>query len=276
MQHNILIILTLILSFTCLMTDTSQAGEAEDLAALAQNPVANAISLPLQNNTMFNIGPDQDTANLLNIQPVIPLDLTENWNLITRTIVPVLYVEDLSDGQTTTGIGDGNTWGLGDINFTGYISPAKPGKVIWGVGPSLSVPSATDDLLGSRKWSGGLGAVALAMPKPWTLGVLVRQLWSFAGDSDRSSVSQFLAQPFINYNMSDGWYLVSAPVITSNWKANSDDRWVVPLGGGVGKLFSIGSQALNLQISAYYNVVKPDLGPEWSTRLQLQFLFPTN
>ena len=92
----LLTVMTLILSFTCLTTYTSQAGEAEDLAALAQNPVANAISLPLQNNTMFNIGPDQDTANLLNIQPVIPLDLTENWNLITRTIVPVLYVEDLT------------------------------------------------------------------------------------------------------------------------------------------------------------------------------------
>lgn len=112
---------------------------------------------------------------MLNIQPVIPIGLTDNWNLITRTIMPVLYIEDLSDGQTTLGIGDGNTWGLGDINFTGYVSPANPGRVIRGVGPSLSVPSATDDLLGSRKWSGGLGAVALAMPKPWTLGVRVRR-----------------------------------------------------------------------------------------------------
>jgi hypothetical protein len=146
--------------------------------------------------------------------------------------------------------------------------------LIWGVGPSFNLPTATSKVLGSGKFSMGPGAVALAMPKPWVIGVLARQLWSVAGPNDRSNVSQLLLQPFVNYNLSDGWYLVSSPVITADWYANSSNRWTVPVGGGVGKIFKIGGQPMNAQLQAFDYVEKPTGGPQWAIRLQLQFLFP--
>lgn len=246
-----------------------------DLAAAAQNPVANMISLPLQNNTLFGVGPNDDTANVLNIQPVMPVTIGD-WSMINRTIAPLIYLPDVTRGLESLpeGVSGGSKFGLGDINHSIYVSPAKPGKVIWGVGPSLTLPTATDTKLGSEKWSAGPAAVVLTMPQPWVIGALARQLWSFAGDDARPEVSQFLLQPFVNYNMEGGWYMVSAPVITANWEATSDDRWVVPVGGGVGKLFTIGSQPINSSMQAYYNVEKPTNGADWSLRLQMQFLFP--
>jgi len=112
------------------------------------------------------------------------------------------------------------------------------------------------------------------MDGPWVYGGLINQIWSFAGDNDRADVSQMLLQPFVNYNMPDGWYLVSAPIITANWEASSDNAWTVPLGGGIGKIFTVGKQPLNASIQGYYNVQKPDMGADWTLRAQLQFLFP--
>ena len=135
--------------------------------------------------------------------------------------------------------------------------------MIWGVGPSLTVPTATDDSLGSEKWSAGPAAVALAMPGNWVVGTLIRQLWSFAGDDDRQDVNQTLIQPFVNYNFPGGWYAVSSPIITANWEASSDDTWTVPVGGGLGKIFRIGGQAMNAQLQGFYNVERPEYGPDW-------------
>ncbi len=253
-----------------------QAQSGDDLAKATQNPVAAMISLPFQNNTLFGVGPDDDTANVLNIQPVIPFTVG-GWNIINRTIAPVIYLPDLAAGvaEVPSQIRSGNDkFGLGDINQTVYFSPASSGEVIWGIGPSLTLPTATDDALGSEKWSAGPAAVLLTQPGPWTLGTLVRQLWSVAGDGDRQDVSQLLVQPFVNYNLGGGWYGVSSPVITANWKADSDDTWTVPVGGGVGRIFSIAGQAMNAQVQSFYNVEKPRFGPDWSLRFQLQFLFP--
>jgi hypothetical protein len=127
---------------------------------------------------------------------------------------------------------------LGDINYSLYFSPVKYDQVIWGVGPSINLPTASDDQLGSGKWSAGFSAAALSQPKWGTVGGLVRQLWSFAGDDDRKKVNQTLIEPFLNYNLYDGWYLTTDLVITANWEADSDNRWTVPLGGGAGRLFS--------------------------------------
>lgn len=252
-----------------------RAQTSDELAKAAQNPVAAMISLPFQNNTFFGVGPHGDTANVLNIQPVVPI-AAGDWNIISRSILPVIYVPDLVAGlgEINDPQGDDGSFGLGDINQSFYFSPAKAGPVIWGIGPSLTVPSATDNSLGSEKWSAGPAAVALAMPGNWVVGSLVRQLWSFAGESDRQDVSQTLIQPFVNYNLPDGWYLVSAPVITANWKADSEDTWTVPVGGGMGRIFHIGGQAINAQAQAFYNVESPRYGPDWSLRLQIQFLFP--
>ncbi|GAB6058483.1 transporter [Desulfonatronum parangueonense] len=246
-----------------------QPGEdlAYDLAQAAQNPVANVISLPFQNNTNFNFGPLEKTQNILNIQPVIPFSLGQNWNLITRTILPVI-------SQPALFPGDDRTFGLGDTVFTAFLSPASPGRIIWGAGPVLLLPSATDDKLGSEQWGAGPSAVALTIRGPWLFGVLANHIWSFAGDSARDDVNTSLIQPFINYNFPGGWFLTSAPIITANWEADSNQTWTVPVGGGVGRLFFLGRQPVNTSLQAYYNVEKPDFGADWSLRLSVQFLFP--
>ncbi len=138
----------------------------------------------------------------------------------------------------------------------------------------MSFPTAGDEALGTEKWSAGVGAVALTIKGPWIIGVLVHNIWSFAGEDDRADVNQGLLQYFINYNFPGGLYLTSAPVITANWEADSDDRWTVPFGGGFGKILKIGKLPINTSLAAYYNVEHPDNGPEWSARLQFQFLFP--
>jgi hypothetical protein len=239
---------------------------AEELAKAVQNPVADLISVPLQNNFNFGVGPRDVTQWVLNVQPVIPIKLNEDWNLITRTILPII-------NQPSPARGVPSAFGLGDINPTLFLSPAKSGKFIWGLGPTFTLPTATDSLLGAGKWSAGPAAVALVMHGPWVIGALANQQWSFAGWGDED-VSAMLIQPFINYNLPHGWYLTTAPIITADWKADTDNRWTLPLGGGVGKIVKLGKLPLNLQLSAYDNVVKPDNGADWQLRFQVQFLFP--
>jgi hypothetical protein len=272
-RQNLIITVAAFVAMSSPLNAEEQA--TADLAAAAQNPVANMISLPLQNNTLFGIGPGDDTGNVLNIQPVIPVNVGE-WNIVTRTIVPLIYVPDLTEGlpDLPEGADRGSTFGLGDINFTAFLSPAKPGALIWGIGPSFGLRTATSDRTGSGKWTVGPSAVLLSTPKPWVFGLLVRNLWSYAGDGDRADVNQFLAQPFINYNLPKGWYLTTSPIVTANWEADNDERWTVPIGGGFGKIFSLGTQPMNAQVQSFYNVEHPKFGPDWSLRFQLQFLFP--
>ena len=240
-------------------------AETGELAKAAQNPIGSLISVPFQNNMNFDVGPDDRTQNILNIQPVFPFGIAKNWNLITRTILPVI---------SQPAPGDERTNGLGDLNSTGWISPKAPGKVIWGVGPSLIFPTATDDVLGSDKWSAGPSVVVLTMPGPWVIGGLASNVWSYAGDEDAADVNSFLAQYFINYNYPSGWYLTSAPIITANWEADSGEQWTVPFGGGVGKVFKMGKQPVNVNSQVFYNVEKPTNGADWQWRFQFQLLFP--
>ena len=243
------------------------ADESEtELAKKTQNPVADLISVPFQNNFNFSAGPQDATIYVLNVQPVIPLRLTEDWNLITRTIMPIINQPSLFEGGESA-------FGLGDLNPTFFLSPAKPGKLIWGVGPTFTLPTETDSLLGTSKWSMGPAAVALSMQGPWVVGALANQQWSFAGWGDRD-VSQLLIQPFVNYNLPDAWYLVSAPIITADWEASSGNQWTVPVGGGAGKLFRLDKLPINTQLQAFYNVERPQFAADWQLRFQLQFLFP--
>jgi hypothetical protein len=242
-----------------------EESKQADLAKQAQNPIASLISLPIQNNTNFGIGPDDETQNVMNIQPVLPFSISDNVNLITRTIVPLISQPDFYTG------GQGREFGIGDTTFSAFFSPSKPATLTWGVGPVFVLPTATDDTLGSDTWSGGVSVVGLVMPGKWVVGSLLSNVWDFSGDQD---VNFFTWQYFINYNMSNGWYLTSAPIITANWEADSGNQWTVPFGGGVGKIFKIGKQNLNAQVQAFYNVEKPEHAPDWQLRLQLQFLFP--
>jgi len=255
-----------ILSLLC-CSQILLAQSAEELAKAAQNPVANMISLPFQNNTNTGIGAQDETQNIMNIQPVWPVSLNDNWNLITRTIVPVVSQPDIFTGE-------GRVNGIGDTTFTAFLSPKDSGSFTWGAGPVFLLPTASDDVLGSDKWGAGISAVALAMPGKWVIGSLVSNVWSVGGSGEQD-INLFTWQYFVNYNMDQGWYLTTAPIITANWEADSDHRWTVPFGGGVGKLFKIGNQPVNAQISAYNNVITPDdYGAEWQIRAMVQFLFP--
>jgi hypothetical protein len=245
-------------------SDTEESQEV--LAKQAQNPVAKLISVPFQNNFNFGVGPNNAVQYVLNVQPVIPITLSEDWNLITRTILPII-------NQPSPAPGVRSAFGLGDINPTFFLSPAKSGKFIWGLGPTLTFPTATDPLLGAGKYSAGPAAVALTMQGHWVIGALANQQWSFAGWGNQD-VSAMLIQPFINYNLPHGWYVVTAPVITADWEADSDNRWTLPVGGGVGKIQRFGKLPLNIQLQAFYNVVTPDNGADWQLRFQVQFMFP--
>ena len=276
--------------FFLLMTlPAAQAAEPEpieeELAKQTQNPVADLISVPLQNNWNFNAGFNHNkTIYALNVQPVIPIKLNEEWNLITRVIMPIINQPNLAPSSgglvpSTTGTG------FGDFNPTFFFSPAKPGELIWGLGPTFTLPTATDRDLGSGKWSMGPAGVVLTMQGHWVFGVLLNNQWSVAGWGDKA-VNAMLLQWFVNYNLPDGWYLTTAPIVTADWKADKGrDVWTVPLGGGVGKLFRLGQifpleghpvakLPVNTQLAAYGNVAKPEFGPNWQLRFQIQFLFP--
>jgi hypothetical protein len=242
---------------------------AEELAKLAQNPVGNLISLPFQNNTNLNFGPEKGTQNVLNIQPVIPISVDKDWNIITRTIVPVISMPSLGPDTDSTN-------GIGDTVFTAFLSPANPGHWIWGVGPVFQLPTNSTAELGNKNWGMGASAVLLHLEhgSPWVYGALVNNVWSLTSDKQGGSYSNGLIQPFVNYNFEGGLYLTSAPILTVDWKAESSQQWTVPVGGGVGKIFHLGKLPVNTQISAYYNAVRPDFGPNWQIRAQVQLMFP--
>ncbi len=291
-------------------TSPADAGAAAaSLGAAAQNPIASLISLPFQNSTTFGLNrpglfdtqnggfgdqfnfntedldirpgrlkPGQlrrtirrlrsyedETLNVLNIQPVIPMSLNDKFTLLTRTILPVVSKPTVLQGQV---------WGLGDLNPTFFLVPKSSGPWTLGLGPTFQLPTATDDVLGTGKWSAGPSAVAVYTKGPWVAGGLVSQIWSFAGDSDRGDVSSLLIQPFINYNLPKGWFLTTAPIITANWERR-EDQWTVPLGAGVGRTFKLGKQPVVLTGEVYGFPIKPSGAGDVMARLTFKLLFPT-
>ena len=172
------------------------------------------------------------TCSAFYIQPVIPFRLTDEWNLISRTVAPVIYQPELAPGV-------GETFGLGDIQLSLFLSPAKPGALIWGAGVILQFPTATDDVVDQGKWGAGPTVAALTIQGPWVIGALINNVWSFAGDGDRKAVNQMLLQPIVNHNLPGGWFLNSVPYITADWKADGSDRWTVPIRRMLGDLTQI-------------------------------------
>ncbi len=243
---------------------------AEELAKLAQNPVGNLISVPFQNNTNLNFGPEKGTQNVLNIQPVIPVEISKDWNIITRTIIPVVWMPALSPEI-------GSKTGLGNIDFSALLSPADPGHLIWGAGAIFQLPTNSSGELGNKNWGMGPEFVVLHIEHgdPWVYGVLVNNIWSLTSDKQGGSYSNGIVQPFLNYNVpdGDGLYYTASPLLTVDWKADGT-KWTVPLGGGVGKIFHFGKLPVNTQLTAYYNVVRPDYQANWQIRAQVQLMFP--
>ncbi|MGO9830647.1 MAG: neuromedin U [Myxococcaceae bacterium] len=249
------------------------AGEAqgatdadEELAKKTQNPVADLITVPFQSNTNFGVGPANAVQEVLNIQPVIPIHIG-TFNLITRTIIPLISQPNIGTGES------GSIFGLGNINTTLFLSPKNPGGFIWGIGPVFGFPTNTSPALGSAKWTFGPSVVLLTMPGPWVLGILVNNVWSWAGGGSQN-VNSFLLQYFVNYNFPGGWYLTSSPLVTANWLATPyGNKWTFPVGGGFGKLVRLGRLPLNLNAAGYYNIWRPSGGPSWQLRLTAALLF---
>ena len=248
--------------------------EAGDLAKKVQNPLANLVSLPMQ----FNFNDGVDTGPVaggdvpggrrffnLNVQPVIPYP-GEKWNIISRTIIPVNSVPiDETD----------SVFGLGDVNFSLFWSPAKPSHLTWGVGPAIVLPTASNpEVLGSEKWSIGPTGVIFYGTGNWTLGVVTSNVWSVAGNSERQDVNFFFAQWFVNYNFGKGLALGTAPIITCDWERESGDQCTIPLGLQISKVTHFGAQPVNLLLGYYDNVQHPDGGAESQVRIQVNFMFP--
>lgn len=242
-----------------------QTASADDLAKQLANPVASLISVPFQSNFDFGIGPSDATRYTLNIQPVIPFELNEHWNLITRTIVPVIDAE-----SPAPGIDD--KFGLGDTVQTFFFSPKEPvDGWILGLGPAFLWPTATDDLLGTGQWGAGPSVVALQQTGPWTYGILANHLWSYAGDSDRKDVNSTFLNPFVSYITPTKTTFTASPELTYDWVS---DQWIAPVNLIVSQLLKIGDHPVSIALGGRYYFDGPDGGPEWGIRLNIVFLFP--
>ena len=254
---------------TVLATASAHAElDSEELAKIAQNPVGNLISVPFQENLNLNAGPLEKNFNVLNIQPVIPISVNEDWNIITRTILPVISLPPFAPGQSRTN-------GIGDVQISAFLSPAKPGSWIWGAGVITQLPTHSNQLLGNDNVGFGPSFVVLHLEhgSPWVYGMLANNVWS-SNNSTAAPYNNGLIQPFVNYNFHSGLYLSSSPVITANWQARGSQQWTVPMGAGVGKIFHLGRLPVNTKLSVYYNVVRPDFASNWQAQLQVQFMFP--
>ena len=241
-----------------------EAEATLELAKRVQNPIAKLTSIGLRDDLSLNYGPEDDVLNVFDIIPVLPIQISQNTNLIWRTDIPVIHMPYPESVD-----------GVGDINMSFYLAAARPAKLTWGAGPVVEFPTATNESIGTKKWSGGGGIVIVYTAKKWVAGGRVNNIWSLAGEKDKPAVNQMLLEPFFHYNLNGGWYFSFAPSITADWEtSNTDNRWLIPLGGGVGKMFSWGKQKMNATAQAYYNVEKPEFGPDYSLRLQLGFLFP--
>ncbi|WP_235814934.1 transporter [Roseibium aggregatum] len=246
---------------------TPAGAQDSDLAKKLSNPVASLISVPFQWNYDHGFGPADGNKVTLNVQPVVPFSLNEDWNLISRTILPVVWQDDIAGNS-------GTQFGLSDTTQSFFFSPKEPtsGGIIWGLGPVLLLPTGTDDLLSTRKWGAGPTGVVLRQSGPWTYGGLVNHVWSYAGDDNRNDVNSTFLQPFLSYTTDDAWTFTLNSESTYDW---TSDEWSVPINAMVAKLVTIDKQPLSFQAGVRYYAASSDNGPEgFGARAAVTFLFP--
>lgn len=240
-------------------------SSATDLAKTTQNPVGDVVSVPFQFN--FNNGgayQDQTYFNL-NFQPVIPIHLNQKLLLISRTIVPI---DSIPTGNGTS------SSGVGDIQEQTFFTPARPHKIIVGVGPSFSFPTAMASPVKTGTWAGGVSGVLVAMPGPFVVGSLFQQLWPMSDSGGSPKTDLFLWQYFINYNFGKGWALATAPSIMANWDAGEGQRWTIPVGGGISRTLIFNHQPMTLGFQYYYNAKRPDAANVTTLRFVVALIYP--
>ncbi len=242
------------------------ANDAGELAKKLSNPVADLISVPFQSNFEWGGGPGNDGFRYtLNSQPVIPVSISKNLNVVVRTIVPVIQQDDMI-GHTSQG-------GLGDITQSFFLSPKNPGWHDWvsGIGPVFLYPSATDELLGSGKVGAGPTVVLLKQERGWTYGILANQIWSFAGEGSRPDVSAMFLQPFITFTTKKHTTFSLNTESTYDWE---NEQWTTPLNLDIAQLVKIGKLPVQFQIGGKYYAARPDTAPQWGIRFVVTLLFP--
>jgi hypothetical protein len=253
---------------------------SDDIAAALANPVASLISIPFQSNLDFGAGPDGDGVRYtMNLQPVIPIAITEDWNLITRTIVPII-----AQDADFSAFSSESEFGLGDTVVSGFFSPKNPIKLTdtanltWGIGPAIYIPTATDSELGADQWGLGPTAVALVVDGPLTYGALVNHIWSVGRTEDfddfivdRPALNNTFFQPFVTYGLGDGWSVTANAEASYDWES---DQWTVPVGAFVAKVFSIGGQTFSLSAGPRYYAEGPTNAPDWGFRVSATLVFP--
>lgn len=241
-----------------------EAAKQAELVKKTLNPIASLISVPFQNNWDFGIGPSDAMRYTLNFQPVIPISLNQDWNVISRTILPTIYLESTAPGV-------GSKFGLGDTVQSFFLSPKEsPGGWIMGVGPVLLLPTATDSALGSGKWGAGPTAVVLRQDKGFTYGVLANHIWSCEGWGDQNVNATFV-QPFLSYTLKTFTSFGVNTESTYDWNAR---QWSVPMNFTVTQLLKVGKQPLSLQLGYRYYADGPQGGPDWGLRFAITLLFP--
>ena len=241
------------------------AQSADELAKQTQNPIASLISVPFQGNWDFGVGDRDAASTLLNFQPVVPFPINPSTNFILRVITPL--TSQPGSAQASPRIN-----GMGDIVATAFFSPSKAGKIIWGVGPVVLLPTASNNALGTEKFGVGPSAVVLTQPGKWTLGALFNQIWSTSGANDRKDVNQTYLQPFANYNLGGGLAVGVSMEASGNW--NADETWTVPMLFSVSKVTLLGKRPVNLAMAAGPTVASPAAGASWRFRMSATFLFP--
>ncbi|KFF07302.1 hypothetical protein [Flavobacterium reichenbachii] len=245
-------------------TEPKAGASAQELADKLANPVASLISVPLQNNLSYGIGPFNGSKYTINIQPIIPFKLTENLNLITRYIVPVVDQRDIT-GENT------HEFGLSDATITAFFAPKTKGLIL-GIGPAFLVPTATDKLLGTEKFGIGPSVLVMHQGKGLSIGFIANQIWSVAGDENRADVNQFYTQIFLSHSYKSGASLGINAEITQNWEAKTT---LISLNPSIGAVTKLGNQVVQFAISPLIPITGPSqIKPDWGLRVTLGFVFP--
>ena len=250
-----------------ILQQSALAQDVSDLAKATQNPVGDLTVLGNEVKFMAGGGLTDGRSILnFNFEPVIPMAINQNWNVIARTIVPYLNIPGPQLTRFT---------GIGDVKEQLFFSPSHPGALLWGVGPVFSFPTATNELATTGSWAAGPSAVVLKFVGPLVLGTLAFNVWTFAdNDHVKPEVNGLSVQPFVELNLPDGWAVGSSPSITANWDSPSGEKWTVPLGLGISKVTLVGPLPVLLGIDYYNNVKRPTTGTKTEMRFLAAILFP--